>query len=184
MTIVASPGCAITSLVQPTGGNAQCIGNYVETVGTCSFTALNSAFPAQCDSAYNCVLTYPGGTTHSIICNGSTQTYTSSVLSMSFSGSCTCTISATTPSSSGVVASVPVGDTTSTPSVAAASTATVVVVTSTAVGAPASSVPVAASSGALTSSSPAPALGSANKLGKTSALLFSAIIVSMLISMA
>ncbi|KAG2173884.1 hypothetical protein INT43_005304 [Umbelopsis isabellina] len=175
MPITASPGCALTSLVQPEGGNAQCIGNYIETVGACSFTALNQEFPAQCDSAFNCMLTYPGGTSHSLICNGSTQTYTSSVLEMSFSGSCTCTISG--------AASAPVAAASSSPP-AAASTSIVAVSASSATGTPASSVPAAASSNAPASSSAAPAISNANKISKTSALLFSAILVSMLVSMA
>ncbi|CAM0136499.1 hypothetical protein VKS41_009271 [Umbelopsis sp. WA50703] len=172
MTITVSPGCALTSLIQPVGGNANCIGNYVEVVGFCTFTALNEQFTATCDSASACVLTYPGGTTHSIICDGSTQGYTSAVLGLSFTGSCTCTLTG--------AASVPVA---SSASVAASSSAPVAA--SSSVPAAASSAPAAASSGATAASSPAAALtSSANKLGKIPALLFSGIVMSMLVSMA
>ncbi|KAH8548155.1 hypothetical protein BGW37DRAFT_507650 [Umbelopsis sp. PMI_123] len=92
MTITVSPGCAITAFVQPLAGNAVCTGNYVETMGVCQMTAIDESFGATCDSTgVNCVLSYSGGTSHALTCNGSSQSYTSA-LGVSFSGTCTCTL--------------------------------------------------------------------------------------------
>jgi len=94
MSTTIANGCSDTTLMQPTGGNAQCTGSYVETLGGCQFQAVNEPFPATCDTSYNCVLSYPGNITQSVVCNGQSQSLNDTAGGMSFSGNCTCVLSA------------------------------------------------------------------------------------------
>jgi hypothetical protein len=173
MTITVSPGCAVTSFVQPEGGNAICVGNYVETMGLCQLTAINEQFGATCDSTgVNCVLNYAGGTSHTLMCNGQSQSY-SSALGISFSGTCTCTLDTVAGASSAPAAAA----TTSAPAVASSSAATVA----------SSSVPAQGAASAASSTQPATATvtvkSNAYQITKSSALLAAGLVSAMLVTM-
>lgn len=173
MTITVSPGCAVTSFVQPEGGNALCVGNYVETMGLCQLTAINEQFGATCDSTgVNCVLNYGGGTSHALTCNGQQQSY-SSALGISFSGTCTCTVSAAAASSAPAAAA----GTTSAPAAASSSAGAVA----------SSSVPAQGAASAASSTQPAVATvtvkSNAYQISKSSALLAAGLVSAMLVTM-
>ncbi|CAO3695479.1 unnamed protein product [Umbelopsis ramanniana] len=173
MTITVSPGCSLTSFVQAEAGNAVCVGNYVETMGLCQMTAIDEQFGATCDSTgVDCVLNYAGGTSHALTCNGQSQSY--SALGVSFSGTCTCTLSAAAASSAPAAAA-----TTSAPAAAVASSSAAAVASS--------SVPAQGAAGAASSTQPAVATvtvhSDAYHITKSSALLAAGLVSAMLVTM-
>jgi hypothetical protein len=167
MTITASPGCAITSLIQPISGNAVCTGNYVEQVGLCQFTAINDQFAATCDATGTvCTLTYAGGTSHGLTCDGNTQSYTSAALGIVFTGSCKCTL---TGIAAGASSSAPAAAASSAPAAASSSLPP-------AAGTPASATQPAVATVTVKSSG--------TTIGKSQGLLIIGFVFSMLVSMA